>query len=302
MEKKTAFVKDWGAVLRVNKGRIECSVKGQVKWSLSPAEVSSIVFLVTSSLSTEVIKLANEFGIELVFFDRGEPIAKVVHANYSGSMKLWLKQVREARKDPAKYARQFIYGKLHNQWVTVHYYEKKYGMGLGGDELTQLSREVLTAGTVGEVMQKEAQGAKIYWKAVKKLVPSTLGFKGRRKKVAQSEENLDLFNKALNIGYSMLRKEVWGAVISAGLNPYVGFLHKYRPGRISLVFDLMEEFRSPFVDRPLIGLARENPEALKDLKKVYSTFIFDSDVIYTQARRLANSLLQGEEYRPFMAK
>ncbi|BDC18764.1 CRISPR-associated endonuclease Cas1 [Acidianus sp. HS-5] len=298
MEKRTAFVKDWGAVLRVNKGRIECSVKGQVKWSLSPAEVSSIIFLVTSSLSTEVIRLANDFGIELVFFYKGEPISKVVHANYVGSMKLWLKQAREARKNPVKYARQFIYGKMHNQWVTVHYYEKKYSLDLKGDELTQLSKEVLTA---DEVMQKEAQGAKIYWRAVKRVIPSTLGFKGRRK-MTQNEENLDLLNKALNIGYGMLRKEVWGAVISAGLNPYVGFLHKYRAGRISLVFDLMEEFRSPFVDRPLIGLARENPEALKDLKKVYSTFLFDSDVIYTQARRLANSLLQGEEYRPFMAK
>ncbi|BAB64977.1 putative CRISPR-associated protein Cas1 [Sulfurisphaera tokodaii str. 7] len=298
MEKRIAFVKDWGAYLRVNKGKIECVAKNEVKWSLSPAEVSSIIFLVNSSLSTEVIRLANEFGIEMVFFHDSEPIARVITTKYGGSMKVWIKQIREAKKNPEKYAKQFVYGKLHNQWVTIHYYEKKYGFKLGGDELYGIAKEVLTENNIEQIMVKEAEGAKIYWKGVKYLLPKELGFKGRKKR----GDNLDPFNKALNIGYGMLRKSVWGAVISAGLNPYIGFLHKFRSGRLSLVFDLMEEFRSPFVDRPLIGLARENYEKLKDLKVIYSTFVFDEDEIYTQARRLVNSILHGDEYRPFMAK
>ena len=39
------------------------------------------------------------------------------------------------------------------------------------------------------------------------------------------------------------------ALYSVGLDPYVGFMHKDRPGRTSLSLDLMEELRSVFADR-----------------------------------------------------
>jgi CRISPR-associated protein Cas1 len=51
----------------------------------------------------------------------------------------------------------------------------------------------------------------------------------------------------------------------------------------------------------MISLARDSEEKIKDLKEIYS-IKFEEDLIYTQARRLANSLLKGEEYRPFLSK
>jgi CRISPR-associated protein Cas1 len=48
-----------------------------------------------------------------------------------------------------------------------------------------------------------------------------------------------------------LLREVWRAVLAVGLNPYYGFLHTRRPGRMSLVLDLMEKLRLIAVDRPL---------------------------------------------------
>lgn len=98
MDKKIAFVKDYGAYLRVKNGLIECSVKDQVKWKVSPAEIHSIVFLVTSSVSSEVIRLANEYGIDLVFFHRHEPYAKLIPARYGGSFRLWTRQMRSLRR------------------------------------------------------------------------------------------------------------------------------------------------------------------------------------------------------------
>ena len=40
-----------------------------------------------------------------------------------------------------------------------------------------------------------------------------------------------------------------GALESVGLDPYVGFMHKERPGRRSLALDMDEEFRSVLCDR-----------------------------------------------------
>ncbi|QKR00761.1 CRISPR-associated endonuclease Cas1 [Metallosphaera tengchongensis] len=294
--KKLAFVKDYGAYLRVNKGMIVCEVKGRQIWSVSPAELSSIVVIATSSISSEVVKLAYEYGVDLVFFDRYEPIAKLIPGKYGGSMKLWMKQVLATRRK-YEYAREFVYAKLHNQYMTLRYYERKYGYELSSRELDELSRSVLNLTDVREIMGREAEGAKAYWRGVVRLLPKSLGFRGR-KRTAQGQ---DPFNVALNIGYAMLRKVVYSAVVSVGLNPYVGFLHSPRGGKTSLVFDLMEEFRSPEVDRKLIGMAREKEEDVKDKKRVYSLGI-EEDLVYTQARRLANSILRGEEYRPYLSK
>lgn len=295
--KKIVFVKDWGAYLRVKNGLITCSVRDEVKWSISPVEISSIVVLVSSSISTDVIRLSSEYGIDLVFFKGREPVAKLIPASYGGSLKTWARQLIAVKRRRVDFARQFIYGKLHNQWVTLRYYEKKYGMELNADQIHQLSREVLLVNDVKAVMEKEAEGARIYWRGVKVLLPRELKFRGRKKR----GEARDLFNVSLNIGYSMLRKTVLSAVISAGLNPYWGFLHTYRSGRASLVFDLMEEFRSPFVDRKLIGLARKDPKALEDRRNVYGIEM-EEEEIYTQARKLANSILHGSEYTPYISR
>jgi CRISPR-associated protein Cas1 len=60
-------------------------------------------------------------------------------------------------------------------------------------------------------------------------------------------------NALFNYGYGILYSQVWGAVVSAGLEPFAGFLHVDRPGKPSLVLDLVEEFRQPVVDRTVIS-------------------------------------------------
>lgn len=49
-----------------------------------------------------------------------------------------------------------------------------------------------------------------------------------------------------------------------GLDPYVGFLHKDRPGRLSLALDLVEEFRAPWADRFVLTLINRGQIKLKD--------------------------------------
>jgi CRISPR-associated endonuclease Cas1 len=80
------------------------------------------------------------------------------------------------------------------------------------------------------------------------MLPDALGFAGRSHQGAT-----DAVNAALNYGYGILTSHVWGAVMNAGLEPFAGFLHVERSGKPSLVLDLMEEFRQPVVDRPILS-------------------------------------------------
>ena len=61
-------------------------------------------------------------------------------------------------------------------------------------------------------------------------------------------------NAMLNYAYRVLETQVKIATVAAGLDPTIGYLHTCRPGRMALVYDLMEPLR-PKVDRVVLGFA-----------------------------------------------
>ena len=72
----------------------------------------------------------------------------------------------------------------------------------------------------------------------------TFSFHGRSRRPP-----LDPINAALSFAYSLLAHECASALEGVGLDPYVGFLHRPRPGRTSLALDLEEELRAVCADR-----------------------------------------------------
>jgi CRISP-associated protein Cas1 len=64
----------------------------------------------------------------------------------------------------------------------------------------------------------------------------------------------DNLNTMLSFLYTLLAHDIQSALETVGLDPYVGFLHKDRPGRPSLALDIMEEFRAFFADRLVLSL------------------------------------------------
>lgn len=54
------------------------------------------------------------------------------------------------------------------------------------------------------------------------------------------------------------------ALETVGLDPYVGFFHKDRPGRESLALDLMEELRGYYADRFVLSIINRKQITAKD--------------------------------------
>jgi len=324
---KIAVVNSYGSFLSVKDGRFQLKRGGEILWDLAPTELEAIVFTVDgASISTAAVKLANHFFIDLVFLDGSKPIARLIQARYSPSFKTWIKQVKAYRRR-VELAKLFIEGKIHNQRMVLSDYAKRlraqykpnYDLESSINEMINLESKVLECRDVDEVRSMEALAARYYWRHVAEIIPGGLGFTVR---IPRSRKppvgDIDPFNKALNIGYSALLREVWRAVFIAGLNQYVGFLHKPKAGKMVLVFDLMEEFRPIAVDRPLINLARRNVDVLLKLrednveavKEVWRTVVKHmmegnpsiQSIILEQARKLARHVRGGEEYKPFKAR
>ncbi|GHV45136.1 hypothetical protein FACS1894204_03510 [Synergistales bacterium] len=56
---------------------------------------------------------------------------------------------------------------------------------------------------------------------------------------------LDRVNALLSFIYTLLGNDIAAALTAVGLDSFVGFLHRDRPGRRSLALDLLEELRAP---------------------------------------------------------
>lgn len=78
---------------------------------------------------------------------------------------------------------------------------------------------------------------------------------------------LDNVNAMLSFAYSLLANDTAAALEGVGLDAYVGFLHRDRPGRVSLALDVMEELRGVFADKFVLSLINKKVVQKEDFIK-----------------------------------
>ncbi|PKO95717.1 MAG: CRISPR-associated endonuclease Cas1 [Bacteroidetes bacterium HGW-Bacteroidetes-7] len=98
-----------------------------------------------------------------------------------------------------------------------------------------------------QILFNEAFAASQYWQLIGLALPIAFQFSNRIKRNPS-----DAFNACINYLYGMLRNQVETAVLSIGLDPALGIIHRDGYKMPSLVFDMMEPFR-PIIDRLLIN-------------------------------------------------
>ena len=107
-------------------------------------------------------------------------------------------------------------------------------------------------------------------------------------------------NALLSFLYTLLAHEVQSALESVGLDPYVGFLHRDRPGRASLALDLMEELRAPFADRLALSLINRKQITAKGFIVKESQGILMNDDTRKEVLCAWHSRKQDEITHPFL--
>lgn len=88
---------------------------------------------------------------------------------------------------------------------------------------------------------------------------------------------LDNVNAMLSFVYTLLTNMIASALETVGLDPYVGFMHTDRPGRVSLALDLIEELRPVLADRFVLTLINRKIVSGKDFVRKEDGAILISD-------------------------
>jgi CRISP-associated protein Cas1 len=260
------FVQEKGAFIAKHQGRLRVS---KAKEQLQEVPLLHLQQVIVSgggvSISSDAIRACAEEGVPIHFLSsNGTPHSSLYSAGLTGTVLTRRAQLR-AYDGPAgaALARAFTQGKLQNQANLLRYvakYRKEADPELHAALSAAATDAVdsiiaardLPADTVDALreplMGVEGRYAARYWGALAPLIPAELGWPGRETRGAG-----DPFNQVLNYGYGVLYAQVEHAIVLAGLDPYAGLLHADRPGKPSLVLDLIEEFRQAVVDRPLLG-------------------------------------------------
>jgi CRISPR-associated protein Cas1 len=200
-------------------------------------------------------------GVALTFMTANGRFLAEVSGDVRGNVILRRTQYRVADKEGASalVARNMLAAKLYNSRWILERAARDHEMQVDAAAVKNASCVikdaiplVLAADALDTLRGLEGEAAKAYFAVLDELIlqnKKDFFFKSRVRRPPT-----DNFNALLSFAYSMLANDCAAAISGVGLDPYVGFLHRDRPGRKSLALDLMEELRAVFADRFVLTL------------------------------------------------
>jgi CRISP-associated protein Cas1 len=328
------IISGFGIYLGKKSERLQIKVQGKAAYEFPFFRISEVVVASRGvSLSSDLLREFCENGIRLSFTESsGRPYAMLSSPVLTATVASRREQLMAYHDERSvEISKLIVRGKVRNQRHLLLYCGKdlkssapeRYAMI--ADLAPRLRALELKAKAVkGKNIEEcsetlrglEGTAGRLYWQGIKTIVENKAEFEGRIHQGAS-----DPFNSLLNYGYGILYSHVWGAVVNAGLEPFAGYLHVDRPGKPSLVLDMVEEFRQPVIDRTVIAFTNlAQPVGMNDgmldesTKKALSQKILERlasresfqgqeyqirSIIQMQARALVSFLRGKGTYRPF---
>jgi CRISPR-associated protein Cas1 len=231
---------------------------GKEKRMVHPDRITSILVTMPCRISSPAILLAATSEIALVICTRaGKPEARLWSPRFLNTSALRRNQYGFTRSSQGnRWMKETIGLKLENQLANIRFLADRKQSSAPETELAigEIERAIASLNSVDpsdadcikKIRYYEASAAKQYWQVVGAKLPDPFNFALRAKR-----NPTDVFNSYINYLYGMLRNQVETSILSLGLDPALGCMHRDGYKLPSLVFDLMEPFR-PMTDRLLI--------------------------------------------------
>lgn len=231
--------------------------------------LESIVAFGYTGASPALMGYCADKNISIAFLTmNGRFLARVVGES-RGNVVLRKKQYRvsDSEENSALIARNFIVGKVfNNKWV-IERMTRDHPMRVNveqfkevSEQLSLLLNEIMVCSNLESLRGWEGQAAIAYNKIFDQMIlqqKDDFYFNIRSRRPPK-----DNVNAMLSFAYILLANDVTSALETVGLDAYVGFLHRDRPGRASLALDVMEELRGVYADKFVLTLI--NNKVVKD--------------------------------------
>lgn len=250
----------FGTGLRVKEGMFQVSYfdkDGRLQKELfAPGQVKGIWLGEATSVSGAAIKLALQHGIDLVVTGRhGHPVGRFYPHDAHSAPAVQKAQLKvSCSPRAAYYSKKWLARKVAAQ---RSFLEKLIAYRDG--ELGEFIRKHLAH--LNNIYQKvialsdhppsrweaslrglDGSSSRVFYYVLGRLLHKPYRFAGRSRRPAK-----DAFNAFLNYAFAILYSSIERALTQAGINPYLGFLHRDAPLFKSMVFDFIEPYRIDMV-------------------------------------------------------
>lgn len=218
--------------------------------TLFPYKTDQLVFLGQTEITGAALSLLMRFHIDTVFLSRNGHFNGRLEFQEKKNVFLRQKQF-ELLNDPVfclQIATTLVTQKLKNQLTFMQRIRRRRENTTQlNAEINQIKRTIEQAShaeTLEQLRGYEGYGARNFFAVYRhSIIQDWAVFNGR-----SMHPPLDNVNAVLSFLYTLIFYRVNASVEIEDLDPYVGYLHALNYGKRALVFDLMEEYRTPIAD------------------------------------------------------
>ncbi len=249
-----------GTHLSFARGRIKIRTPNEPLRHIPFNKVERIIVATTySSISTYLIKQCAKRGIDIDFIENDAPFALLTY-HKSISKELHLNQLKIILSPKGlAYAKALHYAKAKNQLNLLKYFNlrrKDEKIELYISKIQSLIPKIKNIADSKALLALEGQISQLYWNGFR-IIIEVPHFQRTHK------DSTDPVNQALNYGYAMLYNRIQSALIKEGLNIFYSFLHAVDYKNPTLVFDMIEPFRQPIVDREIVSILTKKQKIIQ---------------------------------------
>lgn len=228
-------------------------------------DIDSIIVAKSTVLTSDALMLAVDYDIPVRFADKAGNSIGCVWSHKYGSISTIRKGqlVFTASSNAVNWIKEVITKKMENQLALLFMLQADSGkdqdiINKAAAKISLLMEKVnsLHGDSVSDIAAYlrpyEGNASKIYFSALNAFIPEMFRFWERTQHPAK-----DVANAMLNYGYGILYGKVENALIRAGIDPYIGILHRDEYGKPVLSYDVIEVFRV-WVDYIVYSLLVQN--------------------------------------------
>lgn len=272
----TLYVTTEGAYVRKDGANIVVEVDHAERVRVPVHMLGGLVCFGQVSMSPAVMGFCAEEGVTISFLSQNGQFLARVEGPVTGNVLLRHSQHLCAENSPSAIAivRGIVAAKTANQRAVVQRALRDHGAAMTPEyrtaldaavsRLLDIARRTLRHADIDGLRGLEGEAGQVYFGVFGRMLRANgdkIRFEGRNRRPP-----LDPINAVLSFLYTLLVHDCRSALETVGLDPFVGFLHRLRPGRPSLALDLMEELRPHLADRLALTLFNRSELKARDFR------------------------------------
>ena len=245
-------------------------------------DVSHVALFGNIQISTQAVQSLCEQEVPVTYFSMGGWFYGITRGHGLKNVFLRMEQFRLARDEGfcLGLARQFVHGKIRNHRTLLmrNHLEPPEPIIM---KLKRAAEDALEASSIQELLGIEGAAASQYFQHFSGMVKVEDDLPGLGLQIENTKQRMfnfnfnnrnrrpptDPVNAMLSLAYSLLSKDCTLAALAVGFDPYIGFYHQPRFGRLALGLDIMEEMRPLIAESAVLSCINNRVITDKDFVK-----------------------------------